>query len=486
MKKVLIAGCGIAGLTCGTYLLNKGYSVEIYDKNDYAGGFLTVSEKDGMIIDTCLHWMTGTKEGTRLNKIWKTNGALDNAKIIDPVSFFDVTYEGKTLRFYRDIDLLSEELHKYSDNDDKEIDRLIDTIKTIGIMETPSDIPYELGKPLDLNADVKVLMKTVYYINKSLEELANRFNSEIIKFALLNFPVNRKFSAYYFVMTLSNYINGNASLPVGCSKGVRDRMVERFLSLGGKIHLNSNVSKIIIDNNVAKGLVVDGNEIYGDYIVSSLDVHYTFNKLLDNKYSSSPYDEMDKNPVKYPPYSYVVVSFKTKYDFKDSISMTHKVDEYEFFGKKYNDISFRQYGYDKTLTNGDYKVVEVLMTTYLDEYNYLKNLSKDEYLKLIDDMSKFFKEKLEGIYHEEFIPIDFLSPIKLEAANNSYKGNFMCYVLTKKVPSYVRSFLVEGLSNFVLANQWLVLPGGTPVAATNGKLASQLVLYLDGQDFHID
>ena len=62
----------------------------------------------------------------------------------------------------------------------------------------------------------------------------------------------------------------------------------------------------------------------------------------------------------------------------------------------------------------------------------------------------------------------------------------MCYVLTKKVPSYVRSFLVEGLSNFVLANQWLVLPGGTPVAATNGKLASQLVLYLDGQDFHID
>ena len=107
-----------------------------------------MSEKDGMIIDTCLHWMTGTKEGTRLNKIWKTNGALDNAKIIDPVSFFDVTYEGKTLRFYRDIDLLSEELHKYSDNDDKEIDRLIDTIKTIGIMETPSATSFGVELPL--------------------------------------------------------------------------------------------------------------------------------------------------------------------------------------------------------------------------------------------------------------------------------------------------------------------------------------------------
>ena len=62
-------------------------------------------------------------------------------------------------------------------------------------------------------------------------------------------------------------------------------------------------------------------------------------------------------------------------------------------------------------------------------------------------------------------------------------GQFMTYALTKKVPSYTRSFLVEGLDNFVLANQWLVLPGGTPVAATNGKLASQLVLYLDGKDY---
>ena len=86
-------------------------------------------------------------------------------------------------------------------------------------------------------------------------DLAMKFNSPIIRNALLNCPVNKKFSAYYFVMNLANFVNGNAALPKGLSNGVRNRLVNEFITSGGKINLNENVSEILIENGQAKGII---------------------------------------------------------------------------------------------------------------------------------------------------------------------------------------------------------------------------------------
>ena len=483
MKKIIIVGSGISGLTSGTYLSKNGYDVEIYEKNDYAGGFLTKFDRDGMIVDTCIHWMTGTKKGTKLNKIWNDNGGLKNADIIIPESFFDFTMDGKTIRFYHDIDKLEKELYKFSEDDDKEIAKLIDAIKAINIMETPSDIPYELGDNTDMNANPDLLRKTAYYLVRNLSDLALKFNSPIIRNALLNSPVNKKFSAYYFVMNLANFVNGNAALPKGLSNGVRNRLVNEFITSGGKINLNEDVSEIIIENKKAKGIISNGIIHYSDYVISACDLHYTFEVLLKNKYDFKPYKDYDLDDVKYPMYSYLIFAYKTKHDFKDRIAQCFKIKPLKIFNKELEFLGVRSYGYDETLKNGEYSVVQILLETDLDDYNYLNNLSKEKYDEFKNKYQKIFKDILSELFDDEFIYLDSFTPLTLKRMCNSYMGQFMTYALTKKVPSYTRSFLVEGLDNFVLANQWLVLPGGTPVAATNGKLASQLVLYLDGKDY---
>ena len=77
-KKVVVVGGGIAGLAAGIYALKAGYQAEIYEKNAVPGGECMGWNRKGYHIDNCIHWLTGTKQGTKLWEVWKTVGAIDD------------------------------------------------------------------------------------------------------------------------------------------------------------------------------------------------------------------------------------------------------------------------------------------------------------------------------------------------------------------------------------------------------------------------
>ena len=485
MKKVIVIGGGISGLTCSIYLKLNGYDVEIYEKNHYAGGFLTSWNRKNSIIDGCLHWLLGTKKGTKINKIWDTVGDINSTEIITTESFYDTYYEGEIFHLYNNLEKFEKELYKFSQNDNEEIKSLIDAIKVLGSPEIPSDLPYELVNPKDLVMDKMVLRKTIGYMKISLHDLAMRFNSPIIRYAFLNSLVNEKFNAFYFVTTLANLMTGNAGLPKGGSHTLRDKMVNKFISLGGRIYYNSDVTEIIIENNTAKGVIVNGNNKYADYIVGACDVHHTYNVLLKNIYPMEPYAKMNNDKIKYPDYSFIIASYRTKHDFKGEICQLIKVKPYKLLDKEYDYLSVRAYDYDSSLMNGDYRTVQVMLTTYDEEYDYIKKLSLDEYKQLKKEVGELYKKMLEERYNDSFELLDVLTPKTYERYNNSFRGTFMTYALTPKTPQMVRSMLIDGLNNFIMCNQWLYLPGGTPAAVVNGKFACQLILYKDERDFKI-
>ncbi len=486
MKKIIIIGGGIAGLTAGIYAKLNGYDAEIYEKNHEAGGFLTSWYRDGNVIDGCLHWLVGTKEGTNLNKIWKTVGGLENTEIIHPNSFYEVVYNNKKLVLYRDINKLQEELinHCASEKDKVLVNAIIDALNEMGVSVVLSDIPFELNTtPAPLN--MSLMRKLRRFLNINVEDLANQFDSEIIKFALLNCLVDKNFSVHYFLQTLSNFTIGNASLPIDGSHAVRDKMVNKFISLGGKIIYNAQVQEIIVENDNATGIILNGQFLPADYVIPACDIHHTYSNLLKNKFGN-PYKEYDDNKEEYPTYSFIIASYKTKRSFKnEEIASVHKVKEYSLLGKTFDAISVRQYGYNEKFVNDGYTTVCVMHPTYEDDYEYLKKLNKEKYNKFKKEFAQIFKEKLEEIYQSEFKVIDTLTPITYERFINSYKGSFMTYAIAAKKRQGLHSALIEGLNNVVIANQWLVMPGGTPIAIISGKFAIQHILNKDGRDYKI-
>lgn len=78
-----------------------------------------------------------------------------------------------------------------------------------------------------------------------------------------------------------------AGYPVGGSLEFARSLECRCLALGGEIHYESRVEKILAENDRAVGVrLVDGNEHYSDYVLSAADGRTTIFDMLGGRYVS--------------------------------------------------------------------------------------------------------------------------------------------------------------------------------------------------------
>ena len=484
-KTVSIIGAGIAGMTAGIYLQEHGYDVTIFEKNANPGGFLTGWTRKNQFIDGCLHWLIGTKDGTNLNKMWKHLGALENVNIIPINSFYKVVYEGKTLTFYSDIDKLEKELYSHSEGDDELIKEFVAAIRYVGVLETQTEKPFDFFTTSELMHSMIPFIKLKRFANTLLEDYANEYHSEILKFAFKHALTDKKFNVMYLIQTLGHFCAGNAFVPEGGSLNMAYRMINKFISFGGKIKYCKNVSKIIVKNNTAKGIVINNENVYSDYVISASDLHFTFEKLLENKYPFEPLSTYDSNKAKFPTYSFVLLSYKTRKDISyEDVDVVLKVPTINSFNKEHEHVSIRHYGYDESLKTDGYTTIEVMVNTYEEDYEYIKSLSKDEYKAFKQDIGNKYLSILKEYFKTDDIEmIDSLTPLTFERYLNAYKGTFMTYALGPKMNQVMMSNKSKDVENLYFANQWLVIPGGTCIAVTMGKFAAQHIMKNDGLDY---
>ncbi len=459
-------------------MLKSGFDVNIYEKNSVAGGFCTSWRRGGVVIDGCLHWLIGTHGDSGIGRIWREIGGIKDGDIVKSDSFFKVFYENETLTFYNDFDKLERELYRVCvcDKDRGEIAHFMDVLRYLGMYEVPSDIPPELKGPTKHN--LAFARKTFGFLTATLGEYAQKFETPVIRYALSNALVNKRFCVLYFAETLGNLCSGNADLPRGGSAAIIRNVTERFKALGGKLITSAPVSEIIIESGKAKGIRLESGEIvYGDYTVAACDLHHTFDKLLDNKYSPTAFFDGDENKEKYSTYSYIVAAFKTNADLRNrNVAEIYKTEKFDLSGKKCDTLSVRHYAYDESFIN-DGTVLQVFVDTDEDDYGRIKAMSRSEYVEFKRSVGETLKRQLEKYYvvGGDIELIDVVTPRTYERYVNSYKGSFMSYPLGAKMQQQLYARKVNGIDNLYIANQWLMAPGGTPIAVVSGKFAAQLI-----------
>ena len=129
-EKVVIIGGGVAGLSAGIYALLAGFDAEIYEKNAVPGGECIGWNRKGYHIDNCIHWLTGTKNGTELNELWRKVGAIDDDTQYAPIdAFFSSTYNGRSVTLWNDLERTKRELIAASPEDADEINHFIESVE---------------------------------------------------------------------------------------------------------------------------------------------------------------------------------------------------------------------------------------------------------------------------------------------------------------------------------------------------------------------
>lgn len=104
MKTIAIIGGGLSGLSAGVYGQMAGFQTTIYEKSKAAGGCCFGWERNGYLIDNCIHWLCGTRKCSG-RKIWEDLGALsDDTELWQREEFYTAEVDGQRITLWRDLD----------------------------------------------------------------------------------------------------------------------------------------------------------------------------------------------------------------------------------------------------------------------------------------------------------------------------------------------------------------------------------------------
>lgn len=486
-EKIIIIGAGIAGLTAGIYGQKHGYQTEIYEKNPVAGGLCATWRRDNFPIDGCIHWMTGTKEGTEIRSMWDDLKAFKSEDIIQPNNFGSVEYDGTVVTFWCDLNKLEEELIKISPQDKKLIKKFVYMIYKVQNMPLPTDIPLSemsIGRKLKFGLSVFPYVKMYAYTRKfQMDEFANKFKSPVLKYAFSHI-VPGDGNLYSTLYAYGTVALGNGGVLKGGSSSLINNLLKTYKELGGVIHYNSNIERILIEKNKVVGLELKKGNVVGDHYIAACDVVQTY-KLLDKKYSIRAYRKRFKNPAVYPTPSCIYISLRVDEKEYEKLGISHVFQfqsaSYMVGKRECNSVPLRFYSYDNSfVVNGDTLCTVLIHQSNVD-YRFWKDLYKNK--KFYDDEKRRIAQAVVTRIIDRFPSlegkikvIDVCTPVTYNRYTNAYHGAYMPFAYTSKGSIYYSNGKFLNLKGLNLATQWCVLPGGIPIAMMSGKFAIQRIL----------
>lgn len=479
-KKIVIVGGGVAGLTAGIYARLADYEADIYEKNPAAGGQCMGWNRKGCHIDNCIHWLTGTKKGTALRKVWETVGALEeHTEFADCDSFYTSIAGDSRATLWKDLERTEKELLQLSPEDEKEIKKFIEHVKYAAECEMPAEKPMDamgIGDYIRMGASMADMPKvTKEYGSIDLQEMAERFKHPALRVLFTDY-LPKEYTASSFLVSYATMASGNGEIPLGGSLAMTNRMVKRFQQLGGKLHCNAPVSRILIENKKAVGIeTADKETVLADYVISSVDTMEMFGNLIGKKYMDAKWQSCYRDTDKYPLFSAVQAAFmvdKVAYDEKGTIFFDCL--PFEIGGKKVDRISVKSYEYEPEFAPMGKIVLQTNVPQFDKEYLYWKGLSKEGYENRKKEAIRAIEERLLTQFpglrgHMEFL--DCWTPITYERYCNAYHGAYMSFITRKGVKPFQVKGTIKGVKNLYIASQWIMAPGGLPVVATAGKFA---------------
>lgn len=480
MKKVVIVGAGIAGLTAGVYALQSGFDVTIYESHTIPGGASTSWRRKGYLFEGGMHWLTGSSPNASLYKLWREVGALDDTVGIynrDP--FFAAQYNGRTAYLYRDIEKLRRHFLELAPEDETEIKRLCADIKKFTKIDMPvSDIKglkvkYKSSLSLSrLLGMLPALPRISFYTNQTCGEYAKRFKNPLLRLLLENLT-GADNNATAMIFTIATLACGDGGYPGGGSLGMAGRMAAYFEKSGGSIQYGKMVSKVSIRDGAACGVIINGEHIQADAVIVTQDTLVAVDTLFDPPIREPWVQKMRENTK---PLLCTFISAGAEADMSNEPeSLTFVTDTPLVCGGiRESVISVNHYaGYKGYAPEGCTAITSVFLG---DSYDYWKSCKENgTYDAQKQKLAEAFIEILAKKYPRTAGKIavwDVATPLTYERYLHSYKGSWMS-ILGKgsKIATFPPK--PENIRNLYFAGQRMMTPGGLPVAAQTGRSAVQ-------------
>ncbi|MGP6140209.1 phytoene desaturase family protein [Jeotgalibaca sp. A127] len=304
-KKVIVIGAGVAGLSSAVRLQKEGYAVEIYEKESIPGGKMHVIEKDGFKFDL---GPTIVMMPELYREVFEFAGKNPDdyipMKRLDPMyrSYFDKGTE--SIDISSDLVQLMKTLEARSPQDAagflQYLSSIYDRFSVARdyFIQRPFRKKKDFYNPFMLQQALK--LKTFDSATDSISKFVKDEKiQQMLTFQTLYIGVSPKNGpSLYTIIPMIELLYGIWYIDGGMHK-MAEGMESVFLELGGKIHYNSPVEEIVVEEGRATGIRVNGGEQSADYVVCNADFPYAMKNLVKNEGAKGKYTDEKIDKMKY-------------------------------------------------------------------------------------------------------------------------------------------------------------------------------------------
>ena len=284
-KSVLVIGAGIGGITAAIHLAQKGYQVTVIEKNSHPGGRCDRVSRDGHHFDTgpTLLVMPLVFEAELKAMGICFREALDLQRV-DP-TYHLVFDDGSQLALTSDMKSLQEQMERIETGSFQGLLRYLDEGHRHYHLSMEKLVNPDFRKASDFFKFSNIpLLPQVKPLVNHYPHMSAYFDDPRLKAAFTFQDVYMGLSPYEAPATFSMMSYTELAHGVWYPKGGVYRLVEVLVSLarqaGVEFVFNSAVERIVIDQNNARGVDVDGELILADSVLANADLPYVYQNLL--------------------------------------------------------------------------------------------------------------------------------------------------------------------------------------------------------------
>ena len=286
MKKCIIIGSGLGGLSTGVILAKNGYDVTILEQATQVGGCLQCFERDGAKFETGMHFIGSLDDGKVLSNYLNYLEIKDKIAVnrLDDDAYDIVSLNGEKFAFPSGKDAFIERFAKRFPDQRKNLEQYCDLVEQVASLSPFRDLKI---------IDDDTLFKGNDLLFKSLNEILDEtITDPLLRDVLVGnlslYSAEKDKTPFAVHAFIFDFYNNGAYRIVGGSDTIAKSLTDVLLSYGGRILTRNKVTKIVVEKKSAKGVITANGEFHpADVVISDINPKQLIDIVDDSVFSEA-------------------------------------------------------------------------------------------------------------------------------------------------------------------------------------------------------